>query len=106
MVTTTTPMTMRMTGSIRLMAAVRLVWTSSSKNSATELSICGQRAGGFADFDHLDGELGEDAGGVELAARPLPSRTVSTEVKTALEIWRESMERAAVSRMGRAAGRR
>ena len=40
-VTTTTPMTIRIAGSMRASEAVSAVCTSSSKNSATEFSICG-----------------------------------------------------------------
>ena len=42
MKTTTTPMTMRIAGSMSAREAVSAVATSSSKNSATELSIWGR----------------------------------------------------------------
>ena len=43
--------------------------TSSSKNSATELSICGKRAGLFADRDHLGREVGKDSGLLQASRR-------------------------------------
>jgi len=60
--TTHIPFTMRIMGSMRLMAAVRLVCTSSSKNSATELSIWGSAPVDSPTSTISDGQLGEDLG--------------------------------------------
>ena len=101
MKTTTTPMTIRIAGSMKASAAVSAVATSSSKNSATELSICGQRAGLFADGNHFRGQFGEDFRVLQ-GMRPgscLRAR-VPMDENTALEMRCEEMERAAVSSEG------
>ena len=60
MVTTTTPMTIRMTGSIRPAAVSGgHVLLEELGDGVEHLR---QRAGGFADLDHLDGQLGKDLG--------------------------------------------
>ena len=77
--TTTTPITIRITGSMRLIIAASDVCTSSSKNSATELSICGS-----APVLSPTSIISIDSSGntpvlSRLTDKPLPSRTVSTD---------------------------
>ena len=100
MKTTTTPMTMRMAGSMSASAAVSAVATSSSKNSATELSICGRAPVCSPTVIISVARSGKMLVWVSDSARLLPSRTVPMEEKTAFETLREEMERAAVSSDG------
>ena len=65
-----------------------------------------QRAGGLANLDHLDGELREDAGLLEAGGETLAFADALDRSVDSLGNLRDSMERAAVSRLGPAAGRR
>ena len=84
MKTTTTPMTIRMAGSISASAAASAVATSSSKNSATEFSICGSAPVCSPTVIISAARSGNTPVCVSESARLLPSRTVTIDVMTAL----------------------
>ena len=93
-------MTMRMAGSISASAAASAVATSSSKNSATELSICGSAPVCSPTVIISVARSGKTPVLVSESARLLPSRTVVMDDSTAFETRRDEMERAAVSSDG------
>src|ERR1700733_6700150 len=100
MVTTTTPITTRMSGSISDSAAVNAVCTSSSKNSATEFSICGS-----APVDSPTSIIDVASSGKTLVLSSachsdLPSATPPPPVRPAFAIMRLEIDRAAVSSDG------
>src|ERR1700757_4443468 len=99
-VTTTTPIITRMIGSISDSAAVKAVCTSSSKNSATEFSICGSAPVDSPTSIISIASSGNTFVDSRLDPNPFPPRPVSTDRSTAPAIWRESIDRAAVSSEG------
>ena len=78
--TTTTPITIRIAGSISASAAVSAVATSSSKNSATEFSICGSAPVCSPTEIISVARSGNTFVSLSESARLLPSRTVAIDV--------------------------
>src|SRR5258708_264460 len=100
MVTTTTPITTRMIGSISDSEAVSAVCTSSSKNSATEFSICGSAPVDSPTSIIEVARSGNTFVFVSACHSGLPSRTLTTDVFTAFATSRLEIDRAAVSSDG------